>query len=106
MKNATTNHQIQAYPVSWHLIPANIYTKLRFAYSVYVNPSVVKLEEYLQTHGIMTPVDTFTVYRPNDLAWEAGFPLTIVPENVTAVGPIILASASAAEQDPGLAAWI
>lgn len=67
---------------------------------------MVKLKEYLQTHGITMPVDTFTVYRPNDLTWEAGFPLTIVPENVKAVGPIILASASAAEQDLGLATWI
>lgn len=70
------------------------------------------MKEYLKTHGIPKPVDLFTVYRPDDLTWisqgslEADFPLTVIPENVKAVGPIILASASAAEQDPELATWI
>lgn len=70
------------------------------------------MKEYLKSHGIPTPVDLFTVYRPDNLIWisqgsiEADFPLTVIPENVKAVGPIILASASAVEQDAELATWI
>ncbi|QDS68200.1 hypothetical protein FKW77_010548 [Venturia effusa] len=100
------------YPVPWHLIPLNIYINLRLAYSIYVNPSMVEMKKYLQTHGITKPVDIFSVYRPHNLTWisqgslEADFPLPVIPDNVKAVGPILLASASAAEQDPELASWI
>lgn len=67
------------------------------------------MKEYFDTHGI---TNSTNVYRTENLTWisqgtpEADFPLNIVPENVKAVGPIILASASAAEQDPELATWI
>ncbi|TID17015.1 hypothetical protein E6O75_ATG09781 [Venturia nashicola] len=73
---------------------------------------MASMKNYLKAHGIMKPVDLFSVYRPNNLTWisqgslEADFPLTIIPDNVKAVGPINLAAASAAEQDPELATWI
>lgn len=73
---------------------------------------MASLKAYLKENGISNPVDIFSVYRPDDLTWisqgslEADFPLSIIPENVKAVGPIILATASAAEQDQELASWI
>jgi hypothetical protein len=103
---------IKAYPVPWHLIPANIYINLRFAYSIFFNTAMASTKAYLKENGIANPVDAFTVYRPDNLTWisqgslDADFPLSVIPQNVKAYGPIVLATASAAEQDEDMASWL
>jgi hypothetical protein len=99
------------YPVPLHLIPANIYMNIRFIYSVLSTPILTEKKAYLKAHGILKPLDVFTIYH-KDYLWlsqsspESDFPISVIPENVIPCGPIFLSSAPAAEQDPDLAAWL
>ena len=100
-----------AYPVPWNLIPANIYMNLRFIYSVVWTPQLSEKKAYLKRNGIVKPLDVFSVYQ-KDLLWisqsspQADFPISVIPENVVACGPIFLSSAPASEQDPELSSWL
>ncbi|KAL5353704.1 hypothetical protein ACLOAV_001744 [Pseudogymnoascus australis] len=99
------------YPVPWHLIPANIYLTLRLAYSVTWTPELTRKKSYLKENGIANPLDFFSVYN-KDLVWltqsspDADFPMSIIPSNVVACGPIFLSTATAVEQDKELATWL
>lgn len=65
----------------------------------------------LKTRGIPDPVSVFTLHRP-DMPWisatlpEASLPLSVIPPNVTLVGPIVRDSAPVEEQDAELARWL
>lgn len=95
----------------WHLIPANIYLTLRLAYSVTWTPELTRKKSYLKENGIANPLDFFSVYN-KDLVWltqsspDADFPMSIIPSNVVACGPIFLSTATAVEQDKELATWL
>lgn len=99
------------YPVPWSKIPANIFMNIRFIISVLFTPELKEKKAYLKTKGIANPNDFFTVYNEH-MTWicsssvHSDFPITVVPENVKACGPIYLATASAEQQDPELAAWL
>lgn len=95
----------------WHLIPANIYLTLRLAYSVTWTPELSRKKAFLKENGIANPLDFFSVYN-KDLVWltqsslDADFPMSIIPSNVVACGPIFLSTAPAVEQDKELATWL
>lgn len=95
----------------WHLIPANIYLTLRLAYSVTWTPELSRKKAFLKENGITNPLDFFSVYN-KDLVWltqsslDADFPMSIIPSNVVACGPIFLSTAPAVEQDKELATWL
>ena len=95
----------------WHLIPANIYLTLRLAYSVTWTPELSRKKAFLKENGIANPLDFFSVYN-KDLVWltqsslDADFPMSIIPSNVVACGPIFLSTAPAVDQDKELAAWL
>jgi hypothetical protein len=95
----------------WYLIPANIYLTLRLAYSVTWTPELSRKKSFLRDNGIANPLDFFSVYN-KDLLWltqssaEADFPMSIIPSNVIACGPIFLSTAPALEQDEELAKWL
>jgi hypothetical protein len=99
------------YPVPWYLIPANIYVNLRFIYSVIVTPALKEKKRHLKEKGLLNPLDFFKVYNEN-MVWisqsspDADFPISVIPENVKACGPIYLSTASATDQDPELASWL
>lgn len=95
----------------WHLIPANIYLTLRLVYSVTWTPELSRKKAFLKENGIANPLDFFSVYN-KDLIWltqsslDADFPMSIIPSNVVACGPIFLSTAPAVDQDKELAAWL
>lgn len=99
------------YPVPWHQIPHNIYLTLYLAYKITWMPAVASKIAYLKAHGISKPLNFFNAYQKDNLfitqsAPSLDFPLSIVPANVAAVGPIYLSTAPAEEQDAALAQWL
>jgi hypothetical protein len=94
-----------------HLIPANIYSLLRFLYSVTVAPALKEKRQYLKDNGILRPSDIMNIYK-RDVPWitqsipETDFPISVLPPNVIPVGPIYISTELAADRDPELAAWL
>jgi hypothetical protein len=76
-----------------------------------VTPDLKPKKTYLKEKGLSIPVDFFSVYN-KDMTWicqsspAADFPISVIPENVKACGPIYLSTALAADQDPALAYWL
>lgn len=74
-------------------------------------PAVATKIQYLKDHGISKPLNFFNAYQKDNLfitqsAPSLDFPLSVIPANVAAVGPIYLSTAPAEEQDPELATWL
>jgi hypothetical protein len=100
-----------AFPVPWHKIPENIYLNARIIYSIVVGPALREKKAQLAAMGVPDPLNFFALHR-HDVPWVtmttegASVPVDYVPPNVTAAGPIVLSAATAAEQDPEMAAWL
>lgn len=99
-----------AYPVPWHLIPANIYLSIRLIISALWTPSLADKRAYIKEQGLIDPVNVLTAFR-HDIPWispsvpETEFPL-IVPDNVHCVGPVFLDQGDVQGRDPELASWL
>ncbi|KAH8170485.1 endonuclease/Exonuclease/phosphatase family protein [Sarocladium implicatum] len=95
-----------SYPLAWRNIPANIYMNYRIIKQVLRGPRVSELRKA----GIKNPSSPLNTHR-KDVPWitmnteGAALPVEYVPANVTGVGPIVLSSAPAIEQDAELVAW-
>lgn len=69
------------------------------------------MRAYLKAHGLARPIDFFHIHR-RDVPWitqttpGASVPVAVVPQNVSAVGPIVISVAPLQQQDPDLAAWL
>lgn len=68
-------------------------------------------QNYLKEHGLRKPIDFFRIHRP-DVPWitqtmpGTSIPVDVTPQNVSAVGPIVMSVAPIQEQDPELSAWL
>jgi hypothetical protein len=95
-----------SYPLPWRNIPENLYVNFRiivqFLWSNRMNE--------LRQAGIKDPSNLINMHR-EDVPWitmnteGAALPVQFVPANVTGVGPMVLSSAPAVEQDAELVAW-
>jgi hypothetical protein len=94
------------YPVPWKEIPVNVYFYIRMIHKA-LNFSKLKK---LRAAGIEDPVSPISLMQAG-VPWisvhtdGASLQLEVVPEEAKAVGPIVLSSAPAEEQDAELAAW-
>lgn len=69
--------------------------------------------QFLEDKGIKKPLNLFDRYQP-DIPWisasskdaETSLPMEFMPPNVSLVGPMVISTASATEQDAVLAAWV
>jgi hypothetical protein len=99
------------YPVPLWDIPENIYLNIRFIYAVMKTPVLTAKKAVLKAKGLKDPINFLKMHRP-DVPWitmnteGASVPVDVIPANVTCAGPIVLAAAPAAEQDPELTAWL
>ncbi|CAG9952327.1 unnamed protein product [Clonostachys rosea f. rosea IK726] len=99
------------FPVPWHKIPENIYLNIRMINALLLTPGLSAKKAVLRDRGIKEPINLLGMHR-TDVPWitmnteGASVPVDYVPPNVTSVGPILMDSAPAAEQDPELAQWL
>lgn len=99
------------FPLPWSLVPSNIYQAIRFIIGVLHSPDIKAKQDYLKEHGLKKPIDFFHIHRP-DVPWitqtmpGASIPVDVTPQNVSAVGPIVISVAPIQEQDPELSAWL
>lgn len=83
----------------------------RYIYSAMFTPDASTKKARLGQFGLQEPLNLFGMHRP-EVPWitqnteGAMVPVDYVPPNVSCVGPILLSGASAAEQDPVIAAWM
>jgi hypothetical protein len=100
-----------AYPVPLWDIPANIYLNLRIIYTLINTPLLAEKKAAFTELGLSEPVSLVKMHR-TDAPWitmnteGASIPVDFIPPNVTCAGPIVLSSASAAEQDAEMAKWL
>lgn len=99
-----------AYPVPWHLIPANIYLTLRLAWTTIFGRKARALATYAKAHGILSPTE-FLLHRQSHIPYllasspEIEYPMTL-PEHVVPFGPIYMALDAVENEDADLAAWL
>jgi hypothetical protein len=85
--------------------------RIRIALSVVTTPAFKAKQKYLKENGLSNPIDLFSIYDP-DIVWitqssrDADFPVSVIPDNIKPCGPMLLSTASAAQQDPELASWL
>ena len=99
------------YPVPWSRIPENILLNIYYVLSLSFMTAYREKQAYVKSQGLSDPVNPLKLHRPDapyfsQSLLEAARPVDVVPQNVTCTGPITLRLASAAEQDPELAAWL
>ncbi|KAK7953291.1 hypothetical protein PG988_013985 [Apiospora saccharicola] len=76
----------------------------------FCTPDLRAIKAYLREHAAGS-IDLYNIKGSDNTPWitqtlpGASIPLDYTPPNVTCVGPLILSSPPAAEQDPELAAW-
>ena len=98
------------YPVPWHRIPENILINVRVIYGVMTSSFLAERKAYIKGQGLGDPVNTIQLYN-SDVLWitpslpEIEYPL-VLPDNITACGPIFLSTAPVTERDPNLASWL
>ncbi|CAJ2513822.1 Uu.00g019410.m01.CDS01 [Anthostomella pinea] len=99
------------YPVPWSKIPENIYLNMRLAYAMLTVPDAKAKQDFLKSKGLTKQATMVESYSPH-APWfaqnleGAARPLAVIPQNVTATGPMSISLAPAAEQDPELTAWL
>ncbi|RSL61361.1 hypothetical protein CEP51_013641 [Fusarium floridanum] len=99
------------YPIPWHLIPANIYLRIRTLYAIMSRPKARSMVPHLKEKGIKNPIDSLAWDRP-DVPFlsatipEASLPMHAVPENAKYCGPMVLETAPLEEQDAEMAEWL
>ncbi|KAL8382118.1 hypothetical protein RB595_006075 [Gaeumannomyces hyphopodioides] len=99
------------FPVPWRRIPENVAILAKMTYHVAFPPGLEEKRRRLREGGLLNPL-SFEQMRRDDVPLitqdieGAMLPLTYLPSNVTAVGPIAVSVAPAAEQDPELVAWL
>lgn len=100
------------FSVPWRLIPENIYMVLRMGIPLIHMPEIAAKREFLASKGIQDGINHLLRAYRSDVPWiagqmdEAALPFHPVPANVSAVGPIVISTAPAAEQDAALAEWL
>ncbi|EJT78299.1 hypothetical protein GGTG_03400 [Gaeumannomyces tritici R3-111a-1] len=100
------------FPLPWRKIPENLAILARLAYHVVFAPGLGEKRRRLREAGVLDPLRLRQIRRDDGVPLitqdmeGAMLPLAYLPPNVTAVGPIAVSVAPAAEQDPELAAWL
>jgi hypothetical protein len=107
----TRNHRVGtdfSFPVPWRSIPENIYVTLKLIYTVLFLPDRRDVRSNLIKRGAFSPKRMPPTGTPwiSQTMTEASIPLDVVPQDVVSVGPIVISTAPAAEQDPELVEWL
>lgn len=84
---------------------------MRLINALLMTPGLSAKKAALRERGLKEPINLLGLHR-TDVPWitmnteGASIPVDYVPPNVTSVGPILMDSAPAAEQDPELTQWL
>jgi len=99
------------FPVPWSYIPANIYLIFRLIYTVLSSSDLKQLNVYRKKFHLTSTLPALDPYH-SDVHYlcpatpSTDFPFSIIPDNITPCGPILLSAAAVEESDPPLAAWL
>lgn len=102
------------FPLPWSHVPFNIWLAVMNRYWYSWTPLRREAKDYLKAKGLLRhsrSVDWYGIRRDDtpfisQTLPAASLPVSVVPKNVTCVGPMVIQEAPAAEQAPALAAWL
>lgn len=102
------------FPIPWSHLPFNMWLAVMNRYWYSWTPLRQATRDYIKSKGLLRhsrSVDWYG-YRRDDTPFisqtlpAASLPVSVVPKNVTCVGPMIVQEPPAAEQAPALVAWL
>lgn len=98
------------YPVPWHLIPANLYIKIRGLTILLTNAKIKELVAFRKSENLADLPPAFNIWKKEyhyllPSIPETDFPCNLMP-NVTPCGPLLLPFQPVAEGDPELEIWL
>ncbi|KAF4625106.1 hypothetical protein G7Y89_g13063 [Cudoniella acicularis] len=98
------------YPLPWYYIPANIYLIFRFLKARRINPRLVTLAKYRETHGLASKIPCMfegfgdaPILLPSTTEIDYDF---VVPKHATSCGPIIRPFEPIAQTHPEMDRWL